>query len=141
MTHNKDASTAALEFAKHLITLSSGIVALSATFVSDFVDAPRWSLYILFLAWLCLAASVFGGLKTLSGIIQSRLLDTDDWSTGRRAGWAKLSRWSFLVGMALFAGFAAVVLLRGHPAHAAESTHAPEVASTHSGSARTTPGL
>ena len=136
MTHNRDASDVALEFSKHLITLSSGIVALSATFVSDFVDAPLWSLYFLLAAWLCLAASVFGGLKTISGIIQSRLLQSDDWSTGRRTWWAKLSRWGFLVGMTFFAAFAAAVLLRGHPPHAAEAAHHPEVAATHSGSAR-----
>jgi len=111
VAHNKSASDAALEFAKHLITLSSGVVALSATFVSRLTDAQWWSVVPLLLAWLSLTASVFGGLKTLSLVIKSRLLNTNDWSKNPGERWARLSRWAFLAGVVLFAVFATTVLI------------------------------
>lgn len=115
MTHKKDASDAALEFAKHLITLSSGVVAIGATFASQFQAAPRWSAGLLIIAWCALALSVTAGLKTISCIIMSRIHGNDDWSTGNGQRWAKVSRWSFLFGLSAFGLFAGVALLTRKP--------------------------
>jgi uncharacterized BrkB/YihY/UPF0761 family membrane protein len=109
--HNKNASDAALEFAKHLITLSSGVFALTATFLTHFDHVPRWSLTILLSAWICLAISVAAGLKTISRIIGSRLHDNDDWSDKNGELVAKTSRWSFFAGIILLGAFGAVALL------------------------------
>lgn len=123
--HNKEASDAALEFSKHLITLSSGVVAVGATFVSHFDTAPRWSLSILLTAWTTLTISVFAGLKTISFIISSRIHDNNDWAHGSAEKWAKVSRWSFLGGIIVFALFASVAMTLGDVKSPAKS--APEV--------------
>lgn len=111
MTHNKSASDAALEFAKHLITLSAGVIAFSATFVAKFESAPDWSIAILGLAWLALAVSVASAIRTVSGIVKSRLCTNDDWSINTGEKSATLSRWAFLVGLGLFAAFGMVALV------------------------------
>jgi hypothetical protein len=111
MSHNTEAADAALEFVKHLITLSSGMVAISATFVSHFSSAPRWSLIILAAGWLLLTASVVGGLNAISSIVMSRLHSNDDWADHPGKAWARLSRWGFVSGLVAFALFASVVLL------------------------------
>ncbi len=110
MSHNKDASDAALEFTKHLITLSSGVIAFSVTFVAKFEGTPTWSYCILALSWVVLAVSVATAINTVSNIVMSRLHTNDDWSTeGKNA--ATWSRWSFLVGLGLFASFGLIALL------------------------------
>ena len=113
MAHSLDASQAALEFAKHLITLSSGVIAVSAAFVAAFGDVEIWTLPILLVAWALLTVSIVGSLDTTSRIVMSRMNNVDDWSTETGLIAARLSRWCFLLGLLTFALFAAVVVLSG----------------------------
>jgi hypothetical protein len=96
---------------KQLITLSSGVLALSATFVTRITDATnRWTLVILGAAWLALALSVVAGLQTISAIVKSRLDGNDKWSTGYGKGAAMVSKYAFVAGLGLVAAFALAII-------------------------------
>ena len=110
------AAETALELVKHLITLSSGVLALSATFVTMITGGPeRWTVVLLGLAWLALTASVVAGLQTVSAIVKSRLDGNEDWSTGYGKKAATISKYSFVMGLALFAAFAFATLVTSSP--------------------------
>ncbi len=106
-----DAHEVALDFAKQLITLSSGVLALSATFIRELPAATLVQLVLLALSWIALAVSVYGGLQTISAIVKSRLNFDDAWSTGAGKRYATTSKLAFLVGVVLFAAFAFSLLL------------------------------
>lgn len=107
-----EASDAALELIKHLITLSSGVLALSATFVTRITDrSGRWTLLLLGAAWLALTVSVVAGLQAISAIVKSRLDGNESWSTGYGKGAATASKYAFVVGLALVAAFAFTTLV------------------------------
>ena len=106
------ASDAALELIKHLITLSSGVLALSATFVTRITDdANRWTLLLLGVAWLALTVSVVAGLQAVSAIVKSRLDGNEEWSIGYGKGAAIASKYAFVVGLASVAAFAFATLV------------------------------
>jgi hypothetical protein len=114
-TVSQDAHKIALELMKQLITLSSGVLALSATFMEEF-QSPSWALLaILVASWLCLAASVFFGLQTISAIVKSRLTPDHDWSTGIGKTYAAGSKYCFVAGLALFALFAFISFITPNP--------------------------
>jgi len=114
------ADEAALELMKQLIALASGVLALSATFVGRLQDTSVYHLSLLALSWLSLVISIFFGLQTLSAIVQSRLTpDESDWSTGYGQMSAKISKYGFVIGIALFAVFAFLSLL--HPGGATQN--------------------
>jgi hypothetical protein len=106
MPEKPRADDVALEFARQLITLSSGVVALSATFIEKLVGANFYLIVILALAWIALLTSIVGGLQTISAIVGSRLVDDDEWSTGYGRRMAALSKWAFITGISLIAIFA-----------------------------------
>jgi hypothetical protein len=109
--HSHGASDAALELIKHLITLSSGVLALSATFVTKISGSgSRWTLWLLGAAWFALTASVVAGLQAISAIVKSRLDDNERWSTGYGKGTAAVSKYAFVAGLALVAAFAFATL-------------------------------
>ena len=106
------ADDVALELMKQLITLASGVLALSATFIDKLRGATPWLLVILALSWLTLIASVFCGLETISAIVKSRLEpEENDWSTGRGKTYARVSKYTFVAGIALFAMVALLSIL------------------------------
>ena len=108
---DNDAHKIALELMKQLITLSSGILALSATFIANLHTRSAPMLAVLVASWVCLVASVFFGLETISAIVQSRLApDVADWSTGVGRINAKVSKYTFVAGLFLFGLFAFLVL-------------------------------
>jgi hypothetical protein len=109
-----DAYQVALELMKQLITLASGVLALSATFIEKFGVIPRPALLLLGLSWLSLVLSVFFGLETISAIVKSRLNPTQLWSEGRGKHTAIVCKYSFVVGIFLFAGFAILTLAKQH---------------------------
>ncbi|NIM94970.1 MAG: hypothetical protein GTO18_14815 [Anaerolineales bacterium] len=110
-----DAHTIALELMKQLITLSSGVLALSATFIAATTTEVSAYFIILLLAWICLAGSLFFSLQTVSVIINSRLDSDIDWSMGAGRIYAALSKYLFFGGLVLFAIFAFISLFTSNP--------------------------
>ena len=104
------ADNAAIDLVKQMITLSAGVLALSATFLEKAGAIPTALLIVLAGAWLALILSVFGGIQTLSTIVKSRLNADDGWSKGAGKRYARLSKYGFLVGLSLFAVFAFILL-------------------------------
>jgi hypothetical protein len=111
-----DAHQVALELVKQLITLSSGLLALSATFIDKFRDPFNSTMFLLVGSWLALIVSVSCGIDTISVIVKSRLRPEMDWSEGRGKMSARLSRYGFVVGLALFAIFALTSYVGSHQA-------------------------
>jgi hypothetical protein len=98
------ADEVALELMKQLITLASGVLALSATFVEKLKLTPVYLPIILAFSWCALVLSVFGGLQTISAIVKSRLdPDESDWSEGYGKVRARIAKYAFIVGISLFA--------------------------------------
>lgn len=109
------ADEAALELMKQLIALSSGVLALSATFIEKFRTESFLLLLLLILSWLALLVSVIWGLETISAIVKSRLNSDDDWSKGYGRTSARVSKYSFVIGITLFAAFAFLTLVLSKP--------------------------
>jgi hypothetical protein len=106
------ADEAALELMKQLITLASGVLALSATFIERLRDVSVYLLMLLAASWLVLLISVFFGLQTISAIVKSRLKPEEyDWSEGYGKTSARISKYGFVAGISLFAIFAFLLLL------------------------------
>lgn len=101
-----NADEAALELMKQLITLASGVLALGAAFVDKLPKSPKFFLAFLFLSWIALILSLIFGLKTISAIVKSRLESNDDWSRSPGRTFGRVSQFSFLIGIGLFATFA-----------------------------------
>ncbi len=111
-----DAHQIALEFLKQLITLSSGVLALSAAFIENFLPAALWQSIFLFTSWVCLALSIYFGLQAISEIVQSRLMPGLNWAHGPGRRYAAASKNFFVVGIILFAVFAFISFLFSNPA-------------------------
>jgi hypothetical protein len=107
----KLAADAALELMKQLITLSSGVLALSATFIEKLAPLGLWRIPLA-VAWLCLIAALVAALQVISAIVKSMLLPEHDWSTGYGQRAASLSKYAFVVGIALVALVAFGSLIR-----------------------------
>lgn len=105
------ADEAALEFTKQLITLASGALVLSATFIEKLGELNYLLIIILGLSWILLLVSVYYGLETISAIVKSRLDNDIEWSKGYGKTSAKRSKNSFVLGITLFIAFAFVALL------------------------------
>jgi hypothetical protein len=108
-----DAHKIALEFAKQIISLSSGVLALSATFIKELPNANNCQLVLLAISWISLAVAIFSGLQTISAIVKSRLNSDYDWSKGAGKNFAITSKYSFFIGIILFALFAFTLLNTG----------------------------
>jgi hypothetical protein len=107
------ADEVALELMKQLITLASGVLALSATFVEKLQLVPVYLPIILALSWGALVLSVFGGLQAISAIVKSRLdPEESDWSEGYGKVRARIAKYAFIVGISLFAVVALGSLLQ-----------------------------
>jgi hypothetical protein len=101
----RDAADAALELLKQLITLSSGMIAVSAAFADKFLSghAVDW---LLPTSWFLLAVSVVSALVGISAIIKSHLRPEFPWheGVGRTSTW--VSRSAFVLGVLCFGAFA-----------------------------------
>jgi hypothetical protein len=102
----KLAAEAAIELMKQLITLSAGVLALSATFIEKLEPQGVLSIAVLVIAWLALVVSLIAALDTISAIVKSRLKPEFDWSTGRGQRAAGISKYSFVLGIVLVAAVA-----------------------------------
>ena len=107
---NGPAADTALKLMKQLITLSSGVLVLSATFIGNFSTASALLLIVLVVAWVLLTIAVLAGLETISAIVKSRLFPEHDWSRGRGQTTARFSKYCFVTGLAFFAIFAFLTL-------------------------------
>lgn len=102
----KTAGTAALELLRQLITLASGVLALSSTFI-DKLWSPIIDLQILLaFAWIVLAASIIAGLQAMSALVQGALQPDFSWTDASARNWALASKWTFIIGIAAFALYA-----------------------------------
>jgi hypothetical protein len=110
---DRSADAAALDLMKQLITLASGVLALSATFIAKLGSLPAGELFWLVVAWAALVVSVISGIETISAIVKSRLDGDEEWSKGHGKKCGTISKWTFIGGVALFALFAFLVLSGG----------------------------
>ena len=117
------ADTVAIDLVKQLITLAAGVLALSATFLERIGPLSWKLLVVLGASWLALILSLLGGIQTMSTIVKSRLNKDNDWSKGRGRSYALTSKYSFVIGIALFALFAFFLLARLKPAEPQVDTH------------------
>jgi len=101
-----DAHEVALEWLKQIITLSSGIIVLSATFISTIFNQINWSFWLLVSSWLSFLVSIIFALETISVITQSRIEGNQEWSKGHGRIYAKIAKWLFMAGIFLFIIFA-----------------------------------
>jgi hypothetical protein len=108
----EDAHLIALEFLKQLITLSSGVLALSAAFIENFLPTSLPQSIILLVSWVCLAFSIYFGLQGISAIVQSRLVRGLNWASGRGRRYTGESKYFFIAGIILFAVFAFLSFLQ-----------------------------
>lgn len=100
------AADAALELMKQLIALSSGVLALSATFIERLAPAGASYVAALLLGWVALIVALVAGLQTISAIVKSRLRPEYEWSTGYGQKAAAVSKYAFVLGIALVAAVA-----------------------------------
>jgi hypothetical protein len=84
----------AQETTKQLITLATGTIALTITFLKDLAQAaPDWSLYLLALGWLGYLVSVVCGVMTLQ-LLTGAVRDPD--ATVDAPDLASMAKWQFL---------------------------------------------
>ena len=102
-----------LELMKQLITLSAGVLALSATFLQRLGDVSIILLSLLALSWLALTAALYFGLQTIAAVVEARM--NEDQSENDLPEDVKkrslISKYGFLAGIILFAAFAFASLI------------------------------
>lgn len=106
-----DSHIVVVDFAKQLITLASGVIALSATFIPDFAILTSAQLAILGCSWIALTCSILFSLLSISAVIASRSDPLNYWSMPASRKFARIGMYVFLAGISLFAFFAFAVLL------------------------------
>src|SRR5438477_9497274 len=97
-----DAAQVALEYIKQIITLASGILALSGTFIEKLVKTVSYHAALLPLAWILLLTSVYFGLATISTIVKSKLKNDQEWAEGRGKQYATICKLTFVGGIGVF---------------------------------------
>jgi hypothetical protein len=101
-----EAGPIALELMKQLITLSSGVLALSAAFLDKFRVSHSWEYLPLIISWVLLIASLITALNVISAMVQSRLKPEREWHTGRAKLFGRISKIAFVLGISSFGLFA-----------------------------------
>lgn len=110
-TDEQSAGQTALELLRQIIALSSGVLALSAAFIEKFSQRNPAMLVVLGVSWLCLVASVFCGLQAMSAMVKSISRPEFHWSRAHLRTYARASKYTFVLGLALFAIFAFVAFM------------------------------
>jgi hypothetical protein len=106
-----DADEAALELLKQMIGLSAGVLALSGAFLEK-LKPHGWPISLLLASWVVLLVALVAGLQGISAIVKSRLDEEYDWSTGYGRATARVCKYGFVAGIALFVAFAFASLTR-----------------------------
>ena len=73
------AQKSASDLVKLLISLASGVLALSATFIEKLSAGASWVVILLYLSWLALLVSIFFGVRTLSKLVHAQQTGTPRW--------------------------------------------------------------
>jgi hypothetical protein len=107
---SKKAGEIALELLKQLIALSSGVLALSATFIEKLRPSHPLLLSLLACSWLALITAVFTGIQAMSATVKSFHRPEFTFTEKRLRQYARTSKYAFLIGITLFALFAFVSL-------------------------------
>jgi Na+/H+ antiporter NhaC len=115
----------AIDFAKQLIALAAGVLALSGTFITKIAAQSLLLLFVLAASWVLLLVSIFCGLQTMSAIILSRLHHDEEWSRGRAKHFASVSKWTFFVAVAVFALYAFLSVTQTNPAKSNNTNNTP----------------
>lgn len=110
-----DADTIAVDFAKQLIALAAGVLALSGTFITSIAVQSLLLLGVLATSWILLLVSIFCGLQTMSAIVLSRLHNDEEWSKGRAKRFAAMAKWTFFVAVVVFALYAFLSITHSNP--------------------------
>jgi len=97
-----NAAEHAVEYLKQIITLSSGILALSATFLANGAMSSWHEFIFLLLAWTALALAVFFSLQTISAIIKSGINTDFAWHENPGKRTASMAKYTFIAGLVLF---------------------------------------
>jgi hypothetical protein len=102
----KKAGETALELLKQLIALSSGVLALSATFI-DKLRPSHWALLTLLAgSWIALIIAVAAGIQAMSATVKAFHRPEFSFTEEKLRRYARTSKYSFLAGITLFALFA-----------------------------------
>jgi hypothetical protein len=64
---------------KLLISLASGVIAISAAFIEKLSSGVGFPIVALYLAWISLLSSVFFGVKALSKLVHAQQTDANNW--------------------------------------------------------------
>lgn len=64
---------------KLLISLASGVIAISAAFIEKLSTGVGFSIVTLYLAWVSLVVSIFFGVKSLSKLVHAQQTDANNW--------------------------------------------------------------
>jgi hypothetical protein len=105
------AENLALDWVKQIITLASGVVALSVTFIENLVKNVNCLLILLVLSWALLILSIIYGLSTISNFIAYNLGSLSDWSSGVCKKNASACKWFFISGIGVFALFGTLMII------------------------------
>jgi hypothetical protein len=108
---DSDAHEIALELLKQIITLASGVIALSAAFIDKFGTSQLSIIVILGMSWVSLLISISCGLQGMSAIVKSRLNLDNEWSKGKNQKYSRASKVAFVIGMCLFAVYALLLFI------------------------------
>jgi hypothetical protein len=107
----KEASHVAVEWVKQLITLSSGIIAVSAAFLYQVKDLSWYFFIPLVISWGLLLISIIYGLNTISGIVGFHLDNLHDWSEGTCKTNAIICKHAFISGICFFVIFGLIIII------------------------------
>ena len=104
------ATDLATEKTKQLITLCTGIIAITISFIKDVLNGvPRWAVVLLLLAWITYFASIIYGVKLLGRIAGSLQAEPLNFNTLLRPEIIRSARWQerlFLAGIGFSLAFA-----------------------------------
>ena len=73
------AQGSASDLVKLLISLASGVLALSATFIEKLSLGARWVIIVLYFSWAALIVSIIFGVRTLSKLTHAQQTGTTQW--------------------------------------------------------------
>ncbi len=106
------AQEATQDFLKLIISLASGVLALSVTFIAKFFEGAGSAIFILFTSWVLLALSIYFGIRSLTILTRCIMNDTEKW-WNQIVGSARGCWWCFQAGIFALIIFAGAVFWIG----------------------------